>query len=139
MEHREVDGGYVVRLVRGEEIVSSLAEFAVNVNLKSGFVIGLGAIRDVELGYYDVEEREYVRKVFEGDFELINMTGNFAMLDGRPFLHAHMTIADSGCHPYAGHVFTATVAVTGEFFVMSTGREISRKPDDETGLNLLSL
>lgn len=139
MEHRAVDGGYVVKLVRGEEIVSTLTEFASIVNLKSGFVIGLGAICDIELGYYDFDEKEYVRKVFDGDYELINLTGNFAMLDDKPFLHAHMTIADSGCHPYAGHVFTATVAVTGEFFVMSTGREISRKPDDDTGLNLLSL
>ena len=51
----------------------------------------------------------------------------------------HITIADSDCRPSAGHLYSAKVAVTGEFLVTSTGVEVVRKPDDETGLNLLEL
>ena len=139
MTYKKVDQGYIVRLSRGEEIVATLTEFADTVDLKSGFVTGLGAICDVELGLYDLENREYVRKKFDGEYELINLTGNFSILDGRPFLHAHITIADSECRPSAGHLFSANVAVTGEFLVTSTGVEVVRKLDEETGLNLLEL
>jgi predicted DNA-binding protein with PD1-like motif len=139
MTYKQVDQGYIVRLNRGEEIVATLTEFADDVNLKSGFVTGLGAICDIELGFFDFQSKEYIRKEFGGDYELVNLTGNFSILDGRPFLHAHITIADSECRPFAGHLYSANVAVTGEFLVTSTGVEVVRKPDEETGLNLLEL
>lgn len=139
MTYKQVDQGYIVRLNRGEEIVTTLTEFADGVDLKSGFVTGLGAICDVELGFFDFENKKYIRKEFGGDYELVNLTGNFSILDGRPFLHAHITIADSDCRPSAGHLYSAKVAVTGEFLVTSTGVEVVRKPDNETGLNLLEL
>jgi predicted DNA-binding protein with PD1-like motif len=139
MTYKQVDQGYIVRLNRGEEIVATLSEFAGDVDLKSGFVTGLGAICDVELAFFDFENKSYIRKQFPDDYELIDLTGNFSILDGRPFLHAHITIADSECKPFAGHLHSARVAVTGEFLVISTGVEVVRKPDEETGLNLLEL
>jgi len=139
MNYKQVDHGYVVRLKRGEEIVAGLVEFASEAGLRSGFVTGLGAISDVELGFFDFETKEYVRRKFDGHYELVNLTANISILDGEPFLHAHITMANSGCEPFAGHLYSAIVAATGEFFVTSTGVELVRKLDDETGLNLLDL
>lgn len=139
MLHKQIDIGYVVRLQRGEEVVSSLIHFAAKVNLKSGFVTGLGAISDVKLGYFDIESKDYITRTLAGDFELISLTGNFSILEGKPFLHAHVVIADRDLKPYAGHLYTAKVAVTGEFMITSAGVEIARELDDETGLNLLKL
>ncbi len=139
MRYKHVDQGYVVRLERGEDVTSSLVRLAAEVGLESGFVTGLGSLCDVKLGYFDFEKQEYSSRVFEGDYELVSFTGNFSKLDGKPFLHVHAVVADASCNAYAGHLHSGVVAVTGEFFVISTGAEITREPDDETGLNLLKL
>jgi predicted DNA-binding protein with PD1-like motif len=129
----------MIRLERGEEVVSALTAFAVDTALGSGFVTGLGAICNVELGYFDLSTKEYVRGKFDGDYELVSFIANISILDGRPFLHAHITMSDRNCRPLAGHLHSARIAVTGEFLVVSTGTRVERKPDDETGLNLLEL
>jgi len=119
--------------------VTAVTGFAEEAGIGSGFITGIGALCDVELGCFEVETREYIRKVFAGDYELINLTGNISKVDGEPFLHAHVTLGDDKFGVFAGHLFKGTIAVTGEFLVSASSLEISRKHDEETGLKLLDL
>ena len=38
------------------------AAFATKENLTSGWINGLGAITNIEIGYYDIEDKVYVKK-----------------------------------------------------------------------------
>jgi len=105
----------------------------------SGFVIGLGAVSEVKMGYYDLEAKEYRSQMFSEDYELGNLTGNFSQVDGKTFLHAHITISDKDCKAFTGHLFSAKVYATGEFFIYVFDKKMERKLDDEIGLKLLDL
>lgn len=139
MRYQKTPSGYVVRLQRGEEIHDALTRFMGEKKIGGGSVVGLGAVRAITLGYYDVETKEYARKSYDGDYELVNLTGNLSLVDGEPLLHAHAVISGSDMVALGGHLFTATIAVTGEFFITDAGGEMNRALDSETGLKLLDL
>jgi len=139
MQYRKVENGYFLRLEKGEEVLSSIVQFAAKENIGSGAFFGLGAINNIELGYYDLETRRYERKTFEEDMEVGNITGNIARLNGKPFVHTHVTVSGKDLKAHTGHLFSAEVALTLELFVFAASVKIERKMDAQLGLNLLDL
>ena len=129
---------YAVRLERGEQLVESLTGFLDERGIGAGSLVGIGALKDVELGYYELERQTYHRKTFREDHELVNLTGNVSVKDGKPFLHAHVTISGPDFQAHAGHLFRAVVAVTVELVVTPLEGRIGREVDKGVGLALWS-
>jgi predicted DNA-binding protein with PD1-like motif len=139
MQFRKIQNGYLVRLVKGEEVIKALASFVGKQNIPGGFVFGLGAFRDLSLGFYDSEKKEYVKKLIKEDLEFGNLTGSIAYVEGEPFVHAHVSAAGSDMKAFCGHLFSAIISGTGEFLIIPSETRVERKPDAETGLKLLDL
>jgi predicted DNA-binding protein with PD1-like motif len=139
MYFRKIQHGYLVRLIKGEEVIKTLSSFVDEQKILGGFVFGLGALKDLTLGYFDSAKKEYVKKFIGDDLEFGNLTGSIAYLDGKPFVHAHVTAAGSDMKGFCGHLFSATISATGEFVIIPSESKIERKPDPETELNLLDL
>ena len=139
MKFAKTNDGFVVRCEIGDEVISSLIKFAKEQRIYSGTVIGIGALKDPELGYYNLEKKEYVKRKFHGDWELAGLSGNFARKDSEIVLHAHAVFSDDQFQTIGGHLFSAQVAVTGEFYIKPGGVEIVRALDNATGLNLMKL
>ena len=93
MHFQKTSQGYVVRLQKGEEIMESLTRFMDDRGIGAGFVLGLGAVTDVALGFFNAETREYTRKEYHEEYELVNLTGNLSYDGGSPRLHAHVVIS----------------------------------------------
>lgn len=130
--------GYVIRLARGEEIISSLGSFAEKEDIKGAFFYGLGAVENVSIGRYILENKEYKFRQISGVYELASLNGNISMSDDGYIIHAHAVLGDQKLSSMAGHIKTADVAITCEIFVhLQHGVEMRRVYDDETGLNLL--
>ena len=136
---RRSDGRWVLVLRRGEPVVATVLGWVEREQIASGSLSGLGSIRDAELGYYDLDKREYLRRRWPGDMEVVNLTGNLARRDGQPVLHAHATLSGPDFAAVGGHLFEATVAVTLELEVRPGADAVRRAPDEETGLNLIHL
>ena len=130
---------HVLRLVRGEEIMDTVQRFAQEEEIPVATVLGIGAVMDVEIGSYSYETHEYTRTKLDGAYELTNLTGNLAWVDGAPYLHAHVGLSDHHCNARGGHLFTATCYATVELTVWPGERKIARKMDDDIGLKLLDL
>jgi predicted DNA-binding protein with PD1-like motif len=81
--------------------------------------------------------KEYIKRKFEGDYELVGLSGNFARLGNDTILHCHAAFSDTEFRLIGGHLFSAGVAVTAEFYIRPGGIEIERRPDPKTGLNLI--
>ncbi len=139
MQFAKIQNGFLVRCDIGEELVSALTRFAYEKDIGSGTVTGIGALKNPVLGYFDLPKREYLRKEFEGNFELLNLTGNFAVIDSDIILHCHATISDADFRVFGGHLFRGEIAVTGEFYIYPGEIAIRRGPDENTGLNLIKL
>jgi uncharacterized protein len=130
---------FLLRLERGEEIVSSLEKFASKHGIETAEVRAIGALTDFEVGYYILSEKKYDRKKFEVNAELISAMGNLAMRDGKSFLHMHVTAGLPDFSVVGGHFFSGIVSATVEAFVRPFGREIQRIFDEGIGLYLLDL
>lgn len=136
--YKAVSGGkYVLSIDNHEEIAAALTAFCNEKSIKSGNVIGLGAVNEAVLRIYDPSTKEYVDKDFREQMELANITGNISQKDGRTYLHLHATFGRSGCSAVAGHLLSARISGACELVVADFGCDsIGRRHDPETGLNL---
>jgi predicted DNA-binding protein with PD1-like motif len=139
MEHRPTKPGtrLLVRLDRGEEVLASLAALCSEQGIACASLTGIGAVRDAELGYYDLESFTYATRSVPEVCELVSLVGNVALVDGAPFVHAHATLGDRELRLVGGHLVRATVAVTAEIFLDVHEGELERALDPEVRLKLL--
>jgi hypothetical protein len=129
--------GWVVRIDTGEEIIATLQAFARDQGVRAGLISGIGAAGEVELGFFVRSTREYIRKRYEGEFEIGSLTGNFSELDGEPFPHCHVVIAGEDLVAHTGHLFRGVVTVTCEVQVVSDPDPLLRVRDTRRGFNPL--
>ena len=139
MEYKVEEGKIIVRLDRGEEVVSSLLKIIKDENLQGGFVSAIGAADIVEVGLYEVEKQQYKSKRFEGDFEIISCLGNVSRKDGEPYLHLHMSFGDKNFNVYGGHLSYCRISGTFECVIGLTKSTIERMKDSKTGLNIFKI
>ncbi|MBZ5535042.1 MAG: DNA-binding protein [Acidobacteriia bacterium] len=139
MKFQLTQHGYILVLVPGEEVITSLTHFAEQQNIRSGSIMGIGAVENTTLAYYDLDQKKYLPKEFPDRMELVSLQGNYAYLNGKPFAHCHIVISGRDFVAYSGHLMRATISATGEIYISVTSNEIVRGPDAYTGLNLIKL
>jgi predicted DNA-binding protein with PD1-like motif len=138
MEHRRTRYGYVLRLDAGEEVIAALKDFAARENVKAGMISGIGAVGDVELGYFVRATRDYVRRRLAGDWEILSLTGNFSDLEGEAFPHCHVTLGGEDFATQGGHLFSGSVTVTCEIQVFTDPDPIRRLRRPDLGFHPLA-
>jgi len=132
--HHSEDRALIV-VPKGQLLVSTLTKDLTDLGMKGGLISGLGALIHVELGYYHLEHKEYLRKTFsEMDYELISLTGNLSLKDGSPYVHVHAALGDNQFRVFGGHLFEAEVAVTAEVTIVPLGKMPVREMDARLGL-----
>lgn len=141
MRVRDTDKGFVIKLERGESLIPALSDFCERRGIRNAVFQGIGAVEDVEIGYYDLGTRDYFFKKESGVFEVAAMQGNVALVDGKPFIHAHAVLSrcDESLACIGAHIKEAKVAVTLEVFLTVLDTSIARKLDDAIGLKLLDI
>lgn len=145
MQSREVTvrGEYILRLERGEDVLSSITGFCKQKGILSGSFRAIGAIEQSNIGYYDLSQKSYGSRDYPEPMEVASMIGNVAQVDGAPFVHCHAVLSGiasgSENQPIGGHVFEAKVAVTLEIHLVAFNENIMREMDDGIGLKLLHL
>ena len=139
MKTRKFDDYYIVRLDKGEEIVTALKKFCRAQNIKLGTVSGIGAANRVKIGLFDPVEKKYHDQEFSGNFEIVSLSGNITTMDGEVYLHLHIAVGDEKQRVYGGHLGQAVISATAEIVVNIFNGEVNRYFDDEVGLNLLNI
>ena len=129
----------VLILERGEELQESLATFVTESGVKSAWLSGLGGTMNVTLGFYDIESKSYRWREFEEPLEIVSLTGNLSLSDGKPFWHIHGVFSGKDYRAVGGHVKSMTVGLTCELHLSRISSELHRdRHDDVTGLTLIS-
>ena len=139
MTYTKVSTGYQVRLFPGENAHETFIKFAKKEGIKGAAITGLGAVRDVELGYLHLDEKKFHFTLHQGMYELVSMNGNIAMTDGEPVVHIHATFSDNDHLVIGGHVKSMIVAVAIEAHVVTHGVELIKEMDEFSGLKMLKL
>ena len=143
MQFRRFGNKYIVRMDRGEEIMSCLEKFCTQERITLAEVKALGAVDDFTVGLFDVDKKEFHANHFTFPAEIVSLWGTITTKDGKYYAHIHMSAADEKGRVWGGHLNTARVSATCEMIVYdlsegdTKGFVVERKFDDEVGLNLI--
>lgn len=146
MVYKRFDDKLVIRLKKGDKLVESVREILEKENVKAGFLTGIGATDNLDIGLFDPETKNYNIKKYEEDLEIANLCGNISNKDGKLYTHFHITCGkaktnaltgDIAGEAIAGHLNEAIISLTAEIFVTIIDGDINRKFDEELGLNLI--
>ena len=140
MDYREVEGTreFVARLAHGEDWRAQIEDFARAEEIEAAFFVGLGAVQDAKLLYYDQTDQEYSPMEFDEPLEVAACTGNVSLLEGEPFAHTHAVLSRGDGSTVAGHLDAGTV-FAGELYVRAFEGSLERAHDEPTDLDLWPL
>jgi predicted DNA-binding protein with PD1-like motif len=127
---------YVIRLESGEELLAALRAFAAREHIGGAWLWGIGAADDIEIAFYDLSKKRYIAKRFRGRLEIVNITGNIALKDGKPAIHAHGVFSRPNYSVIGGHIFSCRISATCEIYLQKLN-PLHRRNDPRIGLNLL--
>ena len=136
MEYRKYGKRYVIRIDRGEEVITKLQELCEKEDIRLASIEGLGAADHVVVGLYNVEKKEYKKRVFDEEMEITSIIGNITMQGKKVYQHIHMTVCNADLQAFGGHLNECRISGTCELFLTVLDGQVGRKYDDVTGLNL---
>jgi hypothetical protein len=143
MQHRllhESDGQrtFAVVLATGDEVLTSLTQFAKEMNITAAQFTAIGALSDVEVMYFDWEKKEYLRIPVAEQVEVAALVGDVAEApSGGPALHAHLVVGKRDGSAMAGHLGKAHVRPTLEVILTESPGHLRKVKDPESGLALI--
>ena len=134
MEVKQSGQIFLVYIQKDEPVMETLTSICKNNEINNGQISGIGAVKEIEIGAYDLDSKTYLRKQYTENHELISFQGNITLKDGTPFIHAHITIGNHDLRTRGGHLFEMKVAVVGEFIIGKIDSNAHRELDDNIGL-----
>lgn len=136
MEYKRFDKDIVVRIDNGEEILEKIKEVAIKENIKLATVTALGATNEFTVGVFKTEEKKYYSNSFQGDFEIVSLTGSINTMNDEFYTHIHMSAGDEKGNVFGGHLIKAIVSATCEMFIHVIEGKVDRELSEDIGLNL---
>lgn len=129
---------FVVILDTGDELHASLKAFARENHLSGSSMKAIGALSEVELGWFDWEKKEYRTSVkLTEQVELLSLIGDIALKENEPQIHAHIVIGRSDGTAHGGHLLHAIVRPTCEVIITESPKRLQKQIDPESGLALI--
>jgi predicted DNA-binding protein with PD1-like motif len=128
---------FAVIFYQGDEAFSGLLEFAEKYQVTSAHFTAIGALNGGTLGWFDPQRKMYKKIPINGQHEVIGMSGDIALYQGKPVVHAHMVVGGPDGTTRAGHVLAAYVSPTLEVMVTVDPVTMQKRLDPETGLTLI--
>jgi len=128
---------FMGRLPQGGDLINSIEEFCKKALVQMATFSVIGAVSSATIGAYDQKQQVYVTFKEEAPFEIVSCIGNVSLKDGKPFIHAHILLADEQGKTIGGHLFSETIIYAGEINLQElAGKPMERTYDSNTGLML---
>jgi predicted DNA-binding protein with PD1-like motif len=129
---------YAVILDTDDEFTTALTHFADSMHLSGSHFTAIGAFSNLVLGYFDWQKKEYQPIPIDEQVEVVALVGDIALTDGKPSLHAHVTVAKRDGSAWGGHLLKGYVRPTLEIILTESPASLVRRHDPDTGLALIS-
>ncbi|HWR44553.1 PPC domain-containing DNA-binding protein [Sporomusa sp.] len=139
MEYLRFGSKLVVRLDKSEEIVECIKRLCKENNIKLATVSGIGAVNKISIGLFRQTTQEYLTREMSGDMEIASLVGNISQMNGKVYVHLHITVTDSSYQAFGGHLNWGIVGATSEIIIDVIDVEVDREFSKEIGLNLIKL
>ena len=123
----------------GDEVMSTLTNFAKSEGLGGSHFKAIGALSDVTLGFFDWQTKDYARIEMNEQVEVLSLLGDVTLDDGEPRIHAHIVVGRADGSAHGGHLLEAHVRPTLEIVLIETPSLLRRTHDAASGLALINL
>ena len=136
MQYKKFGKTIVIRMDKGEEVVSSLKSICQKEDIKLASVSAIGAVNDITVGVFNPDTKQYKSNRFTGNFEIVSLSGTVTTMKGIPYIHLHMSVGDGNGKVFGGHLNEAKISATCEMVITLIEGEVEREYSEEIGLNL---
>jgi predicted DNA-binding protein with PD1-like motif len=136
----EVNGQktYVLVFVTGDEVAAGLQSFAADHHVTAAGFTAIGALEDVDLGYFDWTKKAYTTIPVREQVEVLSIIGDVSEKEaGGVQVHAHVVVGRSDGTTRGGHLLKAHVRPTLEVVLTESPAHLKRRHDPESGLALI--
>jgi uncharacterized protein len=130
---------FAIVFQKDDEVRKGLLEFARTNRFADAHLSGIGAFSEVTLGFFDRQQKKYIKIPIKEQVEVLSFTGNIIQNDGRPSLHAHVVIGKADGTAHGGHFLGGRVWPALELILSEMPVHLWRAHDVETGLALIRL
>jgi uncharacterized protein len=131
---------FVMVFDTGEQVAKGLLDFAQRQRIGTARFTAVGALREVTLGYFHWEKKEYEKIPVSQQVEVLSLAGNLVSSPDGPKLHAHIVVGKRDGSAHGGHLIEAVVRPTLEVMLIATkSPRVERRHDEATGLALIKL
>ena len=128
---------YIGKLAHNADLLGELTSLCTKYNITLGRIEALGAVQKARLAYYDQDKKVYEFFEINQHLEITCLVGNVSLKDGKPLVHAHITLADEKGNAFGGHLADGTIVFACEVCIeVFKGDKLIRGFDDTTGLPL---
>ena len=128
---------YAVIFYQGDEAFSGLQEFAEKYHVTSAHFTAIGAVNGATLAWFDPKRKMYKKIPIQGQCEVIGMSGDIALYQGRPLVHTHMVVGYPDGTTRGGHLLGAYASPTLEVMLTVDSIAMHKRFDPETDLTLI--
>ena len=124
----------MVRIRHDADLIQSILQLARIKEIEAASFTAIGALKRAKLGYYDQKNRKYREMMIAAPHELVSCVGNVSLSEGKPFVHAHVVLADEKGNTRAGHLLEGIVFAAEVHLRQLEGPKLERKLDEVTNL-----
>jgi predicted DNA-binding protein with PD1-like motif len=122
-----------------DEVMADLTGFIRERNITAGRFTAIGAFRDLTLGFFDWEEKQYQKIPIHEQVEVLSLVGDIALKDKQPTLHAHVVVGKADGTAHGGHLMEGYVRPTLEVMLVESPAFLQRTHDEQSGLALIDI
>jgi predicted DNA-binding protein with PD1-like motif len=124
---------------RGDEVMATVRSFAERNGIRGGSFAAIGAFERATIAWWSWTNKEYERREVGEQLEVLALTGDITVENGRTKVHAHVSLGRRDGIAVGGHLLEATVRPTLEMQIADYGLPLTRVRDEETGLSLIAM
>lgn len=135
----DLERAYLLVFDKGDEVIAGLKTFAQEHGVTAARFTAIGAFDRATVAFFQKEKRDYDRIEYDEPLEVLALTGNIALHDGQPRVHAHVVLGKPDGTAHGGHLVEGIVWPTLELMLIGLPGIVERVEDAETGLALIRL
>src|SRR5260221_12085624 len=123
----------------GDEVVAGLKAFAGEKGLAASHFTAIGAFKNVVLGYFDWDKKDYTKILIHEQVEVLSLVGDVTLDEGKPNIHAHVVLGKQDGSTCGGHLIEAPVRPTLAGMLTESPVHLIPRFDAGIGLTLICL
>ena len=137
MDYRIFDKTAVLRLDRGDEVITCIKELCEKENIRLASVTGIGGTDDFTVGVFNLDKKCYDLDTFRGAYEITGINGNINTYNGKHYSHIHVNCSNKGGKTVGGHLIKCVISLTAEIIINIIDGDVDRYRDESLQINKL--